>query len=230
MGDKSEGFFYLIVSIIGICVFVFHFWGIYYGFYRHGVADGVVTVFVPPYAWYRGASFFWEEPKWKANYYKYTQNIAILLEISYKSNDIRRDDKLKDMEINTERWIDKLPKDKKQYIRNTANSYASAMINYNNNLYEQSKFGFNKNPLETKSVQKHLKNFNKVKGFSKIWNKYKAQRENVYRLMKDKIRNLDISNKVKFRNRIKRSEKINFLLNTTKKNLKQEIKTLFDDV
>jgi hypothetical protein len=49
-------------SILAICFSLFFIWiqfgGVYHAFKHHGVGDGFVSVFVPPFAWYRSIEFF----------------------------------------------------------------------------------------------------------------------------------------------------------------------------
>ena len=66
-------------GLVGIGLAVLTVWGIVWSFYRHGVGHGVASVMVPPYAWYRGVAYLWEEPKWKERWDEKTQMIGVLV-------------------------------------------------------------------------------------------------------------------------------------------------------
>lgn len=50
-------------SLLGILIMIgglyFEFFGIYHSFSKHGVKDGLISVFVPPYGWYRAIEYWW---------------------------------------------------------------------------------------------------------------------------------------------------------------------------
>jgi len=56
-----EGVWASIVTTLFIIIFLWlEFAGIYHAFAHHGVRDGFISVFVPPYSWYRSVDFiFW---------------------------------------------------------------------------------------------------------------------------------------------------------------------------
>jgi len=37
------------------------FYGIYHSFKKHSLTEGIISVFVPPFAWYRSIEFFWHD-------------------------------------------------------------------------------------------------------------------------------------------------------------------------
>ena len=56
-----EGVWASIVTMLFIIIFLWlEFAGIYHAFAHHGVRDGFISVFIPPYSWYRSIDFiFW---------------------------------------------------------------------------------------------------------------------------------------------------------------------------
>jgi len=55
----------LLGSLLGILVLIaglyLEFFGIYHSFSRHGVKDGLISVFIPPYGWYRAIEYWWHD-------------------------------------------------------------------------------------------------------------------------------------------------------------------------
>ena len=55
----------LLGALLGILVFIggsyLEFFGIYHSFSKHGVKDGLISVFIPPYGWYRAIEYWWHD-------------------------------------------------------------------------------------------------------------------------------------------------------------------------
>jgi hypothetical protein len=64
MSQRSERFQGVSGCLIGLLFMWGEFVGIGMSFYRHGTTDGIVSILVPPWAWYRSFSFLWDTPKW----------------------------------------------------------------------------------------------------------------------------------------------------------------------
>ena len=61
--ERVKNFFYKVVSGAGITIMILgggwlEFGGIYHSFKNVNTTDGLISVFVPPYAWYRSITFF----------------------------------------------------------------------------------------------------------------------------------------------------------------------------
>lgn len=48
-------------AIFYVVMIYFQFFGIFHAFNSHGSGDGIITVILPPFAWYRSLEFWWHD-------------------------------------------------------------------------------------------------------------------------------------------------------------------------
>jgi hypothetical protein len=217
----------IFIGIIVTSVILLEFWGIYYSFHRYGTKDGFISVVVPPYAWYNGLSYLWQDPLWKDNYYSNTQNIAVLLEYSYNGN-IKKDKQLQNMEKNTKKWLYKIPKKERQHLKENAKDYVAALIAYYEKFAAELKGRLKNNPLKSYYVQKHVNDFKDIKGFKTIWTKFNVKRNEAFRRFHQRLNDMSNHKYSKFKNKVLSAQSyIKQQQNISNERLRAELQILF---
>ncbi len=74
------------VWVFGVLIVYLTFGGIYFAFSRHGRADGVTAIVIPPYAWYRAVSPLWDTPKWEQEALDGVESVALIVLYFHSGN------------------------------------------------------------------------------------------------------------------------------------------------
>jgi hypothetical protein len=121
---------FLLGALGWVCVLAFaalYFFGIYRTFDRYGSVYGFAAIAVPPYAAYRCAAVFWEQPKWKADYAGAAETIATVI-LSDKSKDGANAAGLVKVERTLREFLIQLPADEIGKLRTASNGLLEAMV------------------------------------------------------------------------------------------------------
>jgi hypothetical protein len=124
-GAKSN----ILSLLMMITIWVPYIFGIGFSFYRFGNNDGILSIVIPPYAWYRGISYIWVEPKGKEKWEYHTGLMASLIATAPMENpltDMERQRKL----LYVQKWISGLPEQKRNALLNKATALGSAIEAY----------------------------------------------------------------------------------------------------
>lgn len=180
----------LLPGLIGIAFTLLYLWGLAWSFYRHGAIDGVIALFIPPYAVYRGAAFFWEEPAWKDKYETRTEELAMLIAFSstddptYQIESIKHEDRIRN-------WVEHLPVDERKKLLQASNAFSLALESYlqkslNNYLKSNSS-----SLIYEEKINANKEKFIDIRGFSRVWDESIKQADLFQMLMpqEDFIRN-----------------------------------------
>jgi hypothetical protein len=163
--DVLGGLWYLLFGALTI-------WGIGWSFYRHGPADGVASVLIPPYAWYRGVAAIWEEPKWKRDYDTRTEQMAIVIENSV-SNDPGYQVQSREFIQELKSWLKTVPTGRRAQLREAARNYSLAMTEYCQRYFSAVVGGANSpRPELEPTVQQRVDRFSSISGFTKNWKRF----------------------------------------------------------
>jgi hypothetical protein len=156
-----------VVSYLGM--FLLTIWGIGWSFYRHSPGDGIASVVVWPYAWYRRVAAIWEEPKWKEDYDVRTEQLALVIENAVNpdaSYQIQSRGYVRDLKS----WLKSMPRIERDRLREAARNYALAMNAYCE-LYVSGIAAGSDNPRVDldPAVQQRVDGFKAVKGLLNGW-------------------------------------------------------------
>jgi len=147
-------------------------WGIGWSFYRHGPVHGVASIFIPPYAWYRGVAAIWEPPKWKEQWDENTELIgALLLTVSDKDRQIDAV-KYKDQ---TRRWIAEIPRVERERLRSATNALGDAIRQWQRNFAEDMLYGQKVRPLNDPTIVVFVERFKAIPGLLSAWKRLEAE-------------------------------------------------------
>lgn len=165
---KGSGLREIFPAILGILVTLLVAWGIIWSFYRHGAFDGFLSLIFPPYAIYRGSAFFWEEPAWKDKYDLRTEELAMLIAYSSNNDPVYQIESRKYVSRLKE-WLSSVPKDEKEKLLHASNSLSVSLEIYLENSLANVINDSEKDPLNDPRIKQNEAVFNKIYGFSKIW-------------------------------------------------------------
>lgn len=167
-GSVREGILGAIFQILFIALTV---WGIFWSFYRHGVGNGIVSVMIPPYAWYRGVASILEKPQWKEDYDKRTAQMAVIIENSI-NNDPQWQIDSKEYDEVIKDWLKHVPAAERQKLKSSANNLGIALVEYTRSyclalLNKQTP----PKPEDIPTIQMNVNNFSEIQGFKLAWGK-----------------------------------------------------------
>jgi hypothetical protein len=106
-----------------------YIWGTIFSFTRFGLADGALTLVIPPYAVYRGASWLWVEPKWKESWDHETKNMAFLVLMAPRDS-LKGNPEILQMIKKTQAWVKTIPAVERQKLHARMQSLRHAVVQY----------------------------------------------------------------------------------------------------
>ena len=119
---------YLLTGVLYIALTWGEIGGIYHSVTKHSTGDVIVTLAIPPFAWYRSLEFFWHDDFAGVDWNKRIKN-DIKVCIYFLSNMGSDEANLYKLSDDIERFskrIDEYPEKKKAYLKNASKIY----INY----------------------------------------------------------------------------------------------------
>jgi hypothetical protein len=193
----------MLFGLLSIVLVLLYFWGLAWSFYRHGAGDGVIALLVPPYAIYRGAAFFWEEPAWKEKYGTRTEELAMLIAFSSTDDPTYQIESRKYMD-RVRNWVGQLPDDERKKLLEASNAFASALevylqVTLNKFLDESSS-----SSSDEQQISKNKEYFMGIRGFSSVWEESIKQADLFQKFMseedfsKNRNENEDYETKAKY--------------------------------
>ena len=169
-----------------VVIFIPYFFGIGFSFYRFGSTDGIISIVAPPFAWYRGISYFWVEPKWKEDWDIKTGTLAFLI-LNTGSDDPRVELEFLQYEGSMKKWINKIPDEKRKSLQNESEALGMAFM-----AYQEEFMNYLINPADANqiwdspSIQQHVSVFRNETGFMENWNKMKTDHRYTMEILKQK--------------------------------------------
>ncbi|MEP3836002.1 MAG: hypothetical protein ABJM36_00040 [Algibacter sp.] len=167
--SRKEGILSNIVGFLFYGIFIYgEIFGIYHTFKSHSKLDGLISIVIPPYAWYYSAEMWWhddfEEVDWEKKL-KSDMEISIYL-LSQAHNDQIDRFELNDKLEKFSSKINKYPEEKLDFLKNGSRIYIKYSISLENeviegmtNFYENGKYDFKKS-RETKILEQKLRSYN----------------------------------------------------------------------
>ena len=164
--------------LIQASILVPYVFGLGYSFYRFGKADGITSVLIPPFAWYRGISVIWTEPEWKEDWDLKTGNLAFLV-MQTDSADASTEYELRQYEDDTRKWLRKVPDRKRQELEADCRSLVDAVTAETKEFIAQAANGDSFSPdfITSQAIQRHVDEFRDEKGFMAVWDKFGSQQK-----------------------------------------------------
>ena len=107
-------------GVLGFALFAATFLGYYHAFDKHGTAHGMLSIAVPPYAWYRAVEWIWHDDFAGVDWNKRIQNDArttILLMSAAVASDASKADELASAIETFTAKLAQYPDDKTQRIK-----------------------------------------------------------------------------------------------------------------
>jgi hypothetical protein len=165
-----------------------YFFGLGFSFYRFGELDGIISLAVPPYAWYRGISYLWVQPKWKEDWSNRTGNLAFHI-INTPSPNPEVEYALKQYKNHVQKWLKKVPEKERDQLLEQSEELSSALSAYYHELFSQITIsGTIENDLiESPSIQRHVKHFRSERGFMEVWEEFLTRQRYQIKVLKKKI-------------------------------------------
>ena len=182
---SSEAKSNILSLVMMIIIWVPYIFGLGFSFYRFGNNDGILSIVIPPYAWYRGISYLWVEPKGKEEWEYHTALMASLIASAPMENpltDMERQRKL----LSVQKWISGLPEQKRNALLNKATALGSAIeaylqetfINLRNNGVLDAGY------TDKDSINQHVDIFRNEPGIMAVWNILDKQQQDFLAAMK----------------------------------------------
>ncbi len=165
----SEWISGLLGFVFYVIIFVPYLFGLGFSFYRFGNTDGIISIVAPPYAWYRGISYLWVEPKWEEDWDMKTETLAFLI-TNTGSEDPRVELEFRQYERQIKKWISKIPDEKRSILQPEAEAFGKAFIAYQEefmNYFIEPKSA--DQIWEAPSIQQYVAEFENEDGFMEIW-------------------------------------------------------------
>lgn len=189
--------------------------GVIYGFTRFGIGDGITTILVPPYAWYRAASVIWTPPVWKVDWDLNAGNLALVL-IYENMADPTLTLKLRSYDDDLHKWLKKVPERNRQELRANMEALQGAYFAFANqfwNMIAEKQVSNIDSFFNTESVQHYVEQFKKQKGIFDVWEKFRTQEVASIESVKSEIAKIpegatSSENKEKFHKALDASQKI----------------------
>jgi hypothetical protein len=216
--SASLGF---ITSVSLVLLFV---WGIGWSFYRHGAFDGFLSLIFPPYALYRGAAFFWEEPAWKEKYDLRTEELAMLIAYSTTQDPVYQLESRKYVD-RVKRWLENVPEAEKRKLMNASSKFSESVELYLENLLFNIVNKSDKDPVSDPRIKSNEVVFMKIEGFSNVWNSIQKE-ANI--LEKFTTENNISQNVISENNKALFISKANALTASARNKMKETIDSIFD--
>ena len=113
------------VPLVYFAMFCVYGLGVYRSFDRRGVGDGVASLIVPPWGFYRGIATIWEPPKWKDDYSSSCEAIALVL-LADVSNDARKAE-LVGLESGLKKYVATLPQQETAKLRKASDGLVTGI-------------------------------------------------------------------------------------------------------
>lgn len=114
------------------------FGGIYHSFKRHGLADGVATVCIPPWAWYRAVETFWHEAEWEEEYELNSKSIAIIIDaFAQQELDPSEKIKLEGAILTIKEWVEILPPGERDKLKKDCFTYIKISQETHYSIYKE---------------------------------------------------------------------------------------------
>ena len=162
-----------------------YIFGLGFSFYRFGNNDGILSIVIPPYAWYRGVSYLWVEPKWKEDWEQKTAQMASLIASAPMENPLTDTERQSKM-LAIQKWLSELPTQERDILLKKANALGLAIEAYlretMNNLRDKGvlEAGYANLP----SIIQHVDEFRNDRGIMAVWNILDKQQQDFLNTMK----------------------------------------------
>lgn len=111
---------------VGLAILALNFIGIYHAFNKHNIGDGVLSIAVPPWAWYRGAEAFWHDDYDGVNWQTRLQSDVMTATSLYYTTDADKFDPEKIERFSSR--ISDYPDEKKQYLEECCLSLCKVVL------------------------------------------------------------------------------------------------------
>ena len=178
----------VLMILMQLVIWVPYLFGLGFSFYRFGSTDGIISVVVPPYAWYRGISYLWVEPKWKEDWDLKTGNLAFLV-MNTASTEPQVEYELRQYESKVQKWLNRVPEQERAQLRTDADALGEAVMAYGQEFITQiSQTGtFDVDFIKSPSIQRHVDKFRDQKGFMEVWGKFDTQQRYAMEMIKKEM-------------------------------------------
>jgi len=213
-------------------IFIPYFFGLGFTFYRFGSSQGIIAIVAPPFAWYRGISYFWVEPKWQEDWNMKSGTLAFLL-MNTGSDDPRVTLEFRQYEGNIKKWISKIPNEERQSLEIKSKAFGIAVFEYQKEMMHQLiESSEPKDIWKTPSIQKQVMIFSSDEGFMEIWKKMKSDYKFAMQMIQQQFDEMDSdsnSEKVKERMTDFMEQQGSILLAQSKEKIENKINFLFEN-
>ena len=182
----------------GLFLVAFTFWGIGWTWYRHGVGHGLAATFVPPYAWYRGVAYTWEDPKWVDEWEEQTETIGAIL---IASPDQSQSLKLPKYMAKSRSWISSIPESERKDLHQKLNSFIRALV-LHSKLLEEEIFLGTPPKKEALFIEELVAGFSDDAGLIRAWEKVLSGEQSVKYQMEKYYQGLSMAEREEARREI----------------------------
>lgn len=172
LGKSISGYLSVLTSValIGLCL-----WGVVWSFYRHGLGHGVASLFLPPYAFYRGLASTWEPPRWREHYDIASEHLAQVV-IAMPGSDVGQQAAVTDLTASLKKYISALPAGKAVDLKLCAESLCDALF------LHVAVMGFQSTGRPVRgTILSELEDaeagFMKNPNFAKVWTRYREHND-----------------------------------------------------
>jgi hypothetical protein len=191
--NRTEWLSVIFTILLQAVIFIPYLFGLGFSFYRFGTTDGIISVVIPPYAWYRGISYLWVEPKWQEDWDMKTETLAFLI-TNTGSDDPRVELEFRQYEGQIKKWISKIPDEERSTLQSESEAFGKAFI-----AYQEAFMDYLIEPQEaakiweTPSIQQYVAEFENETGFMEIWDKMKTDHKYVIEMLQKQMEHSDAS-------------------------------------
>ncbi len=229
-GKNSEWLGAILGLSLQALIYIPYVFGLGFTFYRFGSTQGIIAVVAPPFAWYRGISYFWVEPKWKDDWNMKTGTLAFLI-MNTGSDDPRVTLEFRQYEGSINKWINKIPDEERQSLEAKSRAFGLAVFEYQKEMMHQLVEPSKTNIWEIPSIREQVMIFSSDEGFMEIWDKMKSDHKFAMQMIQqqfDEVYSNSESEEVKERMTNFMDKQGSLLLAQSKEKIGNKIDSLFD--
>lgn len=122
--DIAGGFLGCTLTLIMMATMMF---GVYRAFAHYGPEHGLASIFFPPYALYCGASYLWDDPRWKDEWETKSESIAVALaSASQNRGSAKNEAQYRSFLQDLNEWVSELPDHAKHKLRSQSESFVKS--------------------------------------------------------------------------------------------------------